>query len=155
MSTITAMHTSPTALVVAALAASVLAGAAAAPASAALDACDQPLNPERRSVHRFKADGTTLPYGRVVVTATKADRDQYCIQVQFGGRTVFNGFGMSAFKRKNGKWVNEGGLGDSGSRGDSYTQSMQIPEKTRIDRTYSIRDDGRWYRTPSISRFNL
>jgi hypothetical protein len=152
-----AMRPSPTALVLAPLAVLVLAGATAAPAGAATtpDACQQRLNPDRRSVYRFKDGGTTLSYGRVVVTATKADRHRYCIQVQFGGRTVFNGFGMSSYERRDGKWVNQGGLGDSGARGDSYTQSMQVPDKTRIDRSYSIRDDGRWYRTISISRYNL
>jgi hypothetical protein len=148
---------SPIALTLAALAVPVVAGAAAAPAGAAQapDACEQGLNPDRRSVYRYKDGGSTLDFGRVVVTATKADRHQYCIQVQFGGREVFHGFGMSSDKRVDGKWVNEGGLGDSGSRGESYTQSMQVPDKTRIKRSYSIRHEGRWYRTSQISRQNL
>lgn len=148
---------SPVALALAALAVPVVAGTVAAPAGAATqpDACQQALNPERRSVYRFKDGDTTLPFGRVVVTATKADRHSYCIRVGFGGRTVFNGFGLASYKREGGKWVNEGGLGDSGSRGDSYTQSMKVPDKTRIDRSYSIRHEGRWYRTIAISRYNL
>ncbi|WP_022928853.1 hypothetical protein [Patulibacter americanus] len=148
---------SPVALVLAALAVPVVAGAAAAPASAATapDACEQALNPERRSVYRFKDGGSTLDFGRVVVTATKADRHRYCIQVQFGDRKVFNGFGMSSDKRVDGKWVNEGGMGDSGSRGESYTATMQVPDKTRINRSYSIRHEGRWYRTIQITRYNL
>jgi hypothetical protein len=154
---IAAMRPSPTALVLAAIAFPVLSGAVAAPAGATTtpDACRQQLDPDRRSVYRFKDGDATLGFGRVVVTATEADRHLYCIKVQFGGRTVFNGFGLSSYKRKDGKWVNEGGLGDSGARGDSYTQTMQVPDKTRIDRSYSIRDDGRWYRTITISRSNL
>lgn len=147
----------PAPLVLAALAVPVVSGGVAAPAVAATtpDACEQALNPDRRSTYRFKDGDTTLGFGRVVVTATKANRDRYCIQVQFGGRTVFNGFGMSSYERRDGKWVNEGGLGDSGSRGASYTQSMQVPNRTRIDRSYSIRHEGRWYRTGTISRTNL
>lgn len=144
-------------LVLAALAVPAAAGAVATPATAATsdDACAEALNPDRRSVYRFKRDGGTLWYGRVVVTATRADRDRYCIQVDFGNRTVFHGFGMSGYERRDGRWVNDGGLGDEGSRGGSYTQSMQVPERYRIDRSYSIRHDGRWYRTTSISRSNL
>jgi hypothetical protein len=148
---------SPVALVLTALAVPVVAGAAAAPAGAAQapDACEQQLNPDRRSVYRYKDGGTTLGFGRVVVTATKANRHRYCIQVQFGGRTVFNGFGLSSYKRVDGTWVNEGGMGDTGARGDAYTSTMQVPDKTRIDRSYSIRHEGRWYRTIQISRYNL
>jgi hypothetical protein len=148
---------SPVALALAALAVPVVAGATAAPAGAATapDACEQQLNPDRRSVYRFKDGRATLGFGRVVVTATKADRHRYCIQVQFGGRTVFNGFGLSSYKRVDGKWVNEGGMGDSGGRGGSYSSTMQVPDRTRIDRSYSIRHGGRWYRTIQISRSNL
>jgi hypothetical protein len=148
---------SPVALVLAALALPAVTGAAAAPAGAATtpDACEQGLDPDRRSVYRFKDGRTTLGFGRVVVTATKADRHRYCIQVQFGDRKVFHGFGMSSYERRGGEWVNEGGLGDSGSRGGSYTQTMQVPNRTRIDRSYSIRHEGRWYRTIQISRYNL
>jgi hypothetical protein len=151
------LRRSPVALALAALAVPVASGTAAAPAVAASppDACKQALNPDRRSVYRFKDGGTTLGFGRVVVTATKAHRHRYCIQVQFGGRTVFNGFGESGYERRDGKWVNVGGLGDSGSRGGSYTQTMQVPDKYRIDRSYSIRHEGRWYSTIAISRYNL
>lgn len=147
---------SPVALALTALAVPVVAGAVAAPAGAATpDACAQTLNPDRRSVYRYKDGKKTLAFGRVVVTATKADPHRYCIEVQFGDRKVFNGFGLSSYKRVDGKWVNEGGLGDAGSRGASYTQTMQVPDKTRIDRSYSIRYGGDWYRTISISRYNL
>jgi hypothetical protein len=147
----------PLALVLAALAVPAVAGAAAAPAGAAEqpDACEQQLNPDRRSVYRFKDGRETLDFGRVVVTATKADRHRYCISVQFGDREPFNGFGMSSDKRVDGRWVNEGGLGDSGARGPSYTRSVQVPDKTRINHSFSIRHEGRWYRTIQISRYNL
>lgn len=146
------------ALVVAIAAVPVSAGAVAAPAAVAQttpDACEQALNPDRRSVYRYKDGKKTLPFGRVVVTATKADRHRYCIRVQFDGRKVFNSFGLSSYVRRNGRWVNEGGLGDSGSVGPSYTQTMQVRDKTRIDRSYGIRYGGRSYSTISISRYNL
>lgn len=136
-----------------------LAGAAvvapSASAQATPDACAQPLNPERRSVYRFKNGGRTLGYGRVVVTASKADGHRYCIQVQFGGRTVTHAFGQTTYERRNGTWVNVGGLGDSGYRTSDYSATLQVPDKTRIDRSYSIKAGGRWYKTIAISRYNL
>jgi len=149
---------SPLALAAAVLTLPVAAVAVGAPAATAQtppDACAQALNPDRRSVYRFKSGGRTLAVGRVVVTATKANRHRYCVQVDFQGRRLFNGFGESGYERRNGKWVNVGGLGDAGSVGRSYTQTMQVPDKYRIDRTYSIRTGGRWYRTIAISRYNL
>jgi hypothetical protein len=142
----------------AALALPLAAGTVAVPAASAqtpADACAQALNPDRRSVYRFKDGSKTLGYGRVIVTATKANRHRYCIRVDFGNRTVFHAFGESGYERRNGKWVNVGGLGDSGSKATSYTQTMQVPDKYRIDRSYSIRTGGRWYRTIAISRYNL
>ncbi|MSW50445.1 MAG: hypothetical protein F2817_06090 [Actinobacteria bacterium] len=136
-----------------------LAGATVAvPAASAQtggDACKQALNPERRSVYAFKNGSRKLGFGRVVVTATKADRHRYCISVQFDGRRVFNGFGQSGYERRDGRWVNVGGLGDTGARGGSYTRTMQVPDRYRIDHSFSIRSGGRWYRTISISRYNL
>lgn len=158
MPTMRTVPRSTLALVVAVAAVPVSTGAVATPAAVAQDApdaCDQALNPDRRSVYRYKDGRRTLPFGRVVVTATKADRHRYCIRVQFDGRRVFNSFGLSSYLRRNGKWVNEGGLGDSGSVGPSYTQTMQVRDKTRIDRSYGIRYRGRSYSTISISRYNL
>jgi hypothetical protein len=136
-----------------------LAGATVAvpPASAQTggDACKQALNPDRRSVYTFKNGSRKLGFGRVVVTATKADRHRYCMSVQFDGRRVFNGFGQSGYERRNGKWVNVGGLGDSGAPGVSYTRTMQVPDRYRLDHTFSVRWKGRWYTTISISRYNL
>jgi hypothetical protein len=148
----------PLALAVATLALPLVAGAVAAPAASAQttpDACAQPLNPERRSVYRFKSGSKTLGFGRVVVTATKANPNRYCHRIDFEGRTVFHGFGESGYERRNGAWVNVGGLGDSGYEATSYTRTVQVPNHYRIDRTYSIRSGGRWYRTISISRYNL
>jgi hypothetical protein len=148
----------PLALAVVALATPVAAGTIAAPAAVAQstpDACAQPLNPDRKSVYRFKNGARTLGYARVVVTATKASRHRYCIQVQFDGRTLHHAFGQTTYERRNGAWVNVGGLGDSGGPARSYSATMQVPDKIRIDRSYSVRVGGRWYRTITVSRYNL
>lgn len=149
---------SPLALVAAALALPLAAGAVVAPTAAAQstpDACAQALDPDRRAVYGFKNGGRSLGFGRVVVTATKANRHRYCISVQFDGRTVTHAFGQSGYERRNGEWVNVGGLGDSGYRTGSYRRSMQVPDKYRIDHSFSVRSGGRWYRTIAISRYNL
>jgi hypothetical protein len=148
---------SPLALALVAVAAPTSVALAAAPAAVAqstTDACKKDLNPDRRSVYRFKDGKRTLGFGRVVVTATKSDRHLYCFRVDFDERRVFNSFGESGYERRDGKWVNVGGLGDSGSVGGSYRQSMAVPDKYRKDRSYAIRHEGRWYRTISISRRN-
>ncbi|MDO9410460.1 hypothetical protein [Patulibacter sp.] len=148
----------PLALAAVTLALPLAGGAVTVPVASAQstpDACAQALNPDRRTVYRMSNGGKTLGYARVVVTATKANRHRYCIQVQFDGRKLFHAFGQSSYIRRNGTWVNEGGLGDSGYRTGSYTKSMQVPDKRRIDQSFSVRVGGRWYRTISISRYNL
>jgi hypothetical protein len=32
---------------------------------------------------------------------------------------------------------------------------MQVPDRYRLDHSFSVRWQGRWYRTISISRYNL
>lgn len=149
---------SPLLLAAAALSLPLVGATVAVPVAAAQstpDACAQPLNPDRRSVYGFKNGGRTLAHTRVIVTASKANAHRYCIQVQFDGRTVTHAFGQTTYERRGGRWVNVGGLGDSGYRATSYSLTMQVPDKTRIDRSYSVKSGGRWYRTISISRYNL
>jgi len=89
------------------------------------------------------------------MTATKADAHRYCVRIGFGGRTVVNEYSMASYLRRNGTWVYEGALGSGAQRTGGYTQTVQVRDRTRSDRTFAIRHKGRWYRTISISRFNL
>jgi len=139
----------------------VLAGAAAGSpvgperADAAKNACQEPLNPDRRTAYRFTDRGKTLAFGQVVMTATKADGHRYCVRIGFGGRTMLHEFSQASYLRRNGRWVYEGALGSGAYRTGGYTQSVQVRDKTRSDRTFAVRHKGRWYRTISISRYNL
>lgn len=128
-----------------------------APASALAtgDACQERLNPDRRAVYKYTSGQRTLGFGQVVVQATAADRHRYCIKVQFGGRTPLNAFGQSTDVRRDGKWVQEGGLGDGFAARSGYTRSVEVRDRSRINLTYSIKRSGRVYSTITIRRFNL
>ena len=89
------------------------------------------------------------------MTATKADRHNYCIRVGFGGRTPLNAWGMSSYLLRDGKWVYEGSKGTSAIRTGGYTLSPRIRDKTRDDYGFSITRNGRVYSTIIIRRFNL
>lgn len=113
--------------------------------------CLQTLNEDRAAVHRFQRGGKTLSFGRVVVTPTRARPHSYCVRVQFGGRTVFNGFGQSSYELRDDRWVNIGGLGDTGGRSEGYTRSIDLARRSRTDLSYSIKRPDGWYRTTTIS----
>lgn len=123
--------------------------------AAEVDACAQKLDPERRAVYRFRNGDRTLRYGRVVVTATTASPNRFCIRVDLDGRTLLHRFSMGSDIRKDDKWVVEGGLGDSGYRTESYTFTQQIRPRTRQRRSYGVKVGGRWYDTVSFTRTNL
>lgn len=144
-----------------ALLAAASAGAAAVPSAASaaraqpagerVENCLQRLNEDRTAVYRFHRGSRTSSYGRVVVTPTAARPHSYCVRVAFGGRTVFNGFGESGYELRGDRWVNVGGLGDSGGRSKGFTRSIDLARKTRSDLSFSLRRGDGWYRTTTIS----
>lgn len=125
--------------------------AAAGPAGERVENCLQRLNEDRAAVHRFHRGSRTLGFGRVVVTPLVNRPHSYCVEVQFGGRTVFNGFGQSGYELRGDRWVNVGGLGDTGGRSKGFTRSIDLPRRYRTDLSYSIRRPDGWYRTSTIS----
>jgi hypothetical protein len=137
-------------LLVASLAVPAAAGALAAPASAQTpeppDACKQALNQRERESYRFKDGRRTWSPGRVVVTPTRADEDRYCIEIRFGGRSVFHQSSTKGWERRGGRWVVIGGDGGGGDLATSYTRSVQIQDRRRVEYRYDLRVDGRWYR---------
>lgn len=146
----------PAALVAAAaLAAVALPSAATAdtaqPSAERVDTCQQALNTDRTAVYRFHRGKRTLSFGRVVVTPTKARPHSYCVRVQFGGRTAFSGFGQTSYELRGGRWVNVGGLGDTGGPTKGYSRSIDLERRTRTDLSFSIKRADGWYRTSTIS----
>jgi len=77
------------------------------------------------------------------------------MRIGFGGRTVVHSFSQASYLRRNGKWVYEGGLGSGTYTTGAYTQTLSVRDKSGTDRGYTIRRNGRWYRTIIIRRFNL
>lgn len=124
-------------------------------ALAAGDACDERLDPDRKEVYKYTNGKKTLGFGRVVVQATEAQYHRYCVKVQFGGRTPLNAFGESSDLRRDGEWVNEGGLGFDFEAGGGYNRTIQVRDKSRINMNFSIKRDGRVYSTVRIRRINL
>lgn len=142
----------PAALLACAVAPPAIAAAATAqPGGERVENCLQTLNEDRAAVYRFHRGGKTLSFGRVVVTPTLNRRHSYCVRVQFGGRTVFNGFGQSSYELRGDRWVNIGGLGDTGGRSEGFTRSIDLAPRTRTDLSYSIKRPDGWYRTTAIS----
>lgn len=136
------------ALVAAVLASATVLALPAAPAIAGTspEACDQPLNPDRREVNRFKAGDAVLPYGRVVVQATQANPHRFCIRLTLGGRTVTFNTSKSSDVWRDGRWVSEGAAGSGTYRlSRGYTQTLTVRRGHRENATYQIRDNGRWY----------
>lgn len=115
--------------------------------AAAVAACDQQLDPARRTVYRYTApNGDVLPYGQVVVHATAANPHRYCVRVQTGGRTVFLASGDALYRRVGGVCGEQiGARGDPGSRSGPYELTAVVPDRTCFVGTFAIRDGGRWF----------
>ncbi|MGH3649009.1 MAG: hypothetical protein ACRDTM_17750 [Micromonosporaceae bacterium] len=143
-----------TALVATAPLASASTRSATATATAATyDACQQPLNPDRRSIYRLKNGGDVLSFGRVVVTATKQYYHRYCVQFQTGGRTVYHQWGQAGYERTNGSCVYVGGKGSGAYWTGGYHRTVIVPDKWCTQESYSIRYGGKWY-TATFLRYN-
>lgn len=125
--------------------------APAQPSAERVENCLQPLNTNRTAVYRFHRGSRTLSFGRVVVTPTKARPHSYCVRTEYGGRTVFGAFGESGYELRGGRWVNVGGLGDSGGRVRGGTRSIDLPRRYRTDLSYSVKRPDGWYTTSTIS----
>lgn len=145
-------------LLLAALAGPAAAGALAAPASAQTpeppDACKETLDQRERASYRFKDGRRTWSPGRVVVTPTRASPDRYCVEVRFGGRSVVHEASTKGWERRNGRWVVIGGDGGGGDLARSYTRSIQIQARRRVEFRYDVTVGGRTYRA-SFRRQNL
>lgn len=145
-------------LLVAALAVPAAAGALAAPASAQTpeppDACKEALKERERETYRFKDGRRTWTPGVVVVTPTRAYSNRYCVEIRFGGRAPVHSASTKGWERKNGRWVVVGGDGGGGERARSYTRSIQIKARRRVEFRYDVTVGGRTYRA-SFRRQNL
>lgn len=127
--------------------------ATATPASAA-EACSLPLDPDRRTAYRLKNGTDVLPYGQVVVQATRDQYHRYCVRFSTGGREVVHSFSMSSEVREGGACTTQiGALGSGAYRTGGYTHDMRVPDGECEYRSYAIRADGRWY-TARIMRYN-
>lgn len=137
-------------LLVASLAVPAATGVLAAPVSARTpeppDACKQPLDQRERETYRFMDGRRTWSPGRVVVTPSRADENRYCVEVRFGGRSVFHQSSTKGWARQNGRWVVIGGDGGGGDLARSYTRSIQIRARRRVEFRYDVQIQGRWYR---------
>lgn len=146
------------ALVLASLAIPAAVGGLAAPASAQTpeppDACKQALDARERETYRFRDGRRTWSPGRVVVTPTRADEDRHCIEIRFGGRSVLHESSTKGWARRNGRWVVIGGDGGGGDLARSYTRSVQIQARRRVEFRYDVTVGGRTYRA-SFRRQNL
>ncbi|CAB4943400.1 unannotated protein [freshwater metagenome] len=138
------------ALVLASLALPAAAGGLAAPASAQApqpdDACAEPLDRGGRESHRFEDGRRTWDPGRVVVTPTRADPDRYCIEVRFGGRAVLHESSTKGWERRGGRWVVIGGDGGGRELTRSYTRTVRIKERRRVEYRFDVTVGGRTYR---------
>ena len=88
------------------------------------------------------------------MTPTRADENRYCIEVRFGGRAVIHESSTKGWERRNGRWVVIGGDGGGGDLTRSYTRSVQIRERRRVEFRFDVRIQGREYRA-SFRRQNL
>lgn len=133
----------------------VAAATSATSAGAATTACQATLDPARKSVYRFTRSGTTLPYGQVVVQATKANPHRYCVRFSTGGRNVFAASSNGGYVRSGGECRATGqAAGDSGYYTRGFSSDLQVADGTCVGLSYSIRDNGVWYSTIRILRWN-
>lgn len=121
-------------------------------AASSFNACSVPLNPDRRSVYRFTNSGYTLSNAQVVVTATRDYYHRYCVQFQTGGRNLWTSWNVADAPYNGGCGSYIGRMGSSGwSSGSSDT--MIVPDKTCVKRTYGIKYSGVWWYA-SFVRYN-
>ena len=123
-----------------------VAALSAGAADAAEPACSRPLDPDRRTVYKFRNGGETLGYGQLVVQATAANPHRYCIRFQTGGRTVTHGWSEADYIRSGGSCTSTGmGKGDGGYQSGGYNTERTVRDGRCLAMTFSIRSDGAWY----------
>jgi hypothetical protein len=122
-------------------------------AAATFNACSVPLNPDRRSVYKFKRGTSTLSFGQVVVTATRDYYHRYCVQYQTGGRNLWTSWNLADAPYNGGCGSYIGRMGSSGSWSTGSSSTLTVPDKTCIKDTYGIKSGGLWYYA-SFVRYN-
>jgi hypothetical protein len=125
-----------------------------APAGA-VEACQQTLDPARRTEYRFTAsDGDVLGFGQLVVQATTANPHRYCVRFQTGGRTVTHSWGQADHRRANGACGAQIGASGSGTyQSGPYARTVVVQDKTCHYESFAIRSGGRWF-TARFMRYN-
>lgn len=118
------------------------------------NACNEPLNADRRTVYKLTNGSSTLSYGQMVVTATKEYYHRYCVQMQTGGRTVTGSYGNAEYRRTNGVCGEQlGALGTGTIQTGAFNRTMTVQNGTCETMSFSIRHDGRWYGATAM-RYN-
>lgn len=131
-------------------------GVVSSPASATgYRPCSEPLNSNRQAVYRFKNGDDILPFGRVVVTATKQYPNRYCERFDIGGRFLEHIYKRADYERREGVCTGEKFRVAAGGPYEvsSYRQGLTVPNRACTFQAFSVKWEGKWW-TARVKREN-